>query len=388
MTKPLDGLKILDFTYLLPGPYGTMLLADMGADVIKVENSLSPDIMRMMPPYVDDMSAAYSHVNRGKKSLSLNLKKPEAREIIYNLVREYDVVVEQFRPGTMDRLGIGYERLAKINPSIIYCSLTGYGQTGSYAGRAGHDINYMAVSGVESMSGRKETGPVLTGIQVADIASGSKNLVIGVLAAYINRTNTGKGDYIDVSITDGVFSMSVFMTAGYLAGGNEPVRGDLLSGGALYDFYTTADGGYLSVGPVEQKFFSAFCECIGCADIVPTGIINWNHKERVAKIIAEKPLSHWREVFSSCDACVEPVYSVGEAIANPPLADREMIVPVKTHAGKQVRQIGNPIKFKSGHYYATAGGVTLGFHNEEILLNLGFTRDDIKRLKDAGVISG
>jgi alpha-methylacyl-CoA racemase len=386
MTKPLDGLKILDFTYLLPGPFGTMLLADMGADIIKVENSLSPDILRLMPPYVDDMSAVYAHVNRGKKSLSLNLKKPGALEIIYKLVREYDVVVEQFRPGTMDRLGIGFEQLIKINPSIIYCSLTGYGQTGSYAGRAGHDINYMALSGVESMSGRKETGPVLTGIQVADIASGSKNLVIGVLAAYINRTNTGKGDYIDVSITDGVFSMSVFATAGYLAGGNEPVRGDLLSGGALYDFYTTADGGYLSVGPVEQKFFSAFCECIGCADIAPTGIINWNHKERVAKIIAEKPLSHWREVFRLCDACVEPVFSVGEAIANPPLSDREMVVPVKTHAGKQVRQIGNPIKFKSGHYYATAGGVTLGFHNEEILSNLGFTGDDVRRFRESGVI--
>ena len=388
MSKPLDGLKILDFTYLLPGPYGTMLLADMGADIIKVENCESPDIMRLMPPYVDDMSAVYAHVNRGKKSLSLNLKKPEALEIIQRLVREYDVIIEQFRPGTMDRLGIGYEHLAKINPSVIYCSITGYGQTGSYAGRAGHDINYMAVSGVESMSGRKEIGPVLTGIQVADIASGSKNLVIGVLAAYVSRTRTGRGEYIDVSITDGVFSMSVFATAGFLAGGNEPVRGDLLTGGALYDFYATADGGYLSVGPVEQKFFTAFCECIGCEDIVPTGIINWNHKERVSKIIASKPLSHWRKVFKSCDACVEPVYSVSEAISNPPLSERDIIVPVKTHAGKQVRQIGNPIKFKSGHYYAAEGGVKLGFHNEEILTSLGFNRDDIRRLRDAGVIGG
>jgi crotonobetainyl-CoA:carnitine CoA-transferase CaiB-like acyl-CoA transferase len=388
MPKPLDGLKILDFTYLLPGPYGTMLLADMGADIIKVENSESPDMMRMMPPYVDDMSAVYSHVNRGKKSLSINLKKPEALEIIRGLVREYDVIIEQFRPGTMKRLGIGYEQLAKINPSIIYCSLTGYGQTGSYSGRAGHDINYMALSGVESMSGRKETGPVLTGIQVADIASGSKNLVIGVLAAYISRARTGKGDCIDVSITDGVFSMSVFMTAGYLAGDKEPIRGDILSGGALYDYYVTSDGGYLSVGPVEQKFFSVFCECIGCQDIAPTGIINWNHKERVAKIIASKPLSHWREVFRSCDACVEPVYSVGEAISSPPLSERDMIVQVKTHAGKQARQIGNPIKFKSGHYYAATGGATLGFHNEEILAKLGFSKDDVRRLKDAGVIGG
>lgn len=388
MANPLSGLKILDFTYLLPGPFGTMMLADLGADIIKIENSESPDIMRLMPPYVDDISAVYAHVNRGKRSLSINLKKNEAKEIIYKLVRDYDIVVEQFRPGTMDRLGLGYKQLSEINPSVIYCSLTGYGQSGSYANRAGHDINYMALSGVESISGRRETGPVLTGIQVADIASGSKNLVIGVLAAYVGRMRTGKGDYIDISITDGVFSMSVFATAGFLAGGNEPVRGDFLSGGALYDFYITKDGGYLSVGPLEQKFFAGFCECIGCGEIVQTGILNWNHKERVAKIIAEKPLSHWREVFKSCDACVEPVYSIGEAVSNPPLSERDMIVPVKTAKGSEIKQIGNPIKFKSGHYYARNGGTALGQHNDEILTGIGFTAMEISRFKESGVIGG
>ena len=270
MPAPLEGMKILDFTYLLPGPFGTMMISDLGADIIKVENPESPDIVRLMPPHTDGMSALYAHLNRGKRSLSLNLKKAEAREIVLRLVRDYDVVIEQFRPGTMDRLGLGYADLSKVNPSIIYCSLTGYGQTGSYADRAGHDINYMALSGVDSISGRRETGPVLTGIQVADIASGSKNLVIGVMAAFIGRQRTGAGNYIDVSITDGVFAMSVFATAGYLAGGKEPVRGDFLSGGALYDYYRTSDGGYLSVGPIEQKFFFAFCDCIGvrghCAD--------------------------------------------------------------------------------------------------------------------------
>ena len=251
------------------------------------------------------------------------------------------------------------KRFARINPSVIYCSLTGYGQTGSYADRAGHDINYMALSGVESISGRKETGPVLSGIQVADIASGSKNLAIGVMAAYIGRLRTGKGDYIDVSITDGVFSMSVFATAGYLAGGKEPVRGDFLSGGALYDYYRTSDGGYLSVGPIEQKFFAAFCDCIGCADMAPTGILNWNNKERVAQAIAEKPLSHWREVFRECDACVEPVYSISEAVSSPPLSERDMVVPVKTHQGGEVGQIGNPIKFRSGHHCAQVPAASL-----------------------------
>ena len=386
MSKPLDGMKILDFTYLLPGPFGTMMLADLGADVIKVENSESPDIVRLLPPFVDDVGAVYAHLNRGKKSLSINLKHETAREIIRALVQEYDVVIEQFRPGAMARLGLGYEDLAGVNPSIIYCSLTGYGQTGSYADRAGHDINYMALSGVESISGRKETGPVLTGIQVADLASGSKNVAIGVMAAYINRIRTGKGDYIDVSITDGVFSMSVFATAGYLAGGREPVRGDLLSGGALYDFYVTSDGGYLSVGPIEQKFFAAFCDCIGCGDMAPTGIMNWNNKERVARAIAERPLAHWREVFRNCDACVEPVNSISEAVSNPPLSERDMVIQVMTASGGTVRQIGNPIKFRSGHHYSANSGVVLGYHNHDILTSIGYTEEDVQRFRDRGVI--
>lgn len=386
MTRPLSGMKILDFTYLLPGPYGTMMLSDLGADVIKVENPESPDIVRLMPPHADGVSAVYAHLNRGKRSLALNLKKDEAQEIVGRLVREYDVVIEQFRPGTMKRLGLGYEDLARINPSIIYCSLTGYGQSGSYADRAGHDINYMALSGVESISGRKETGPVLTGIPVADIASGSKNLAIGVLAAYIGRQATGMGDYIDVSITDGVFAMSIFATAGYLAGGPEPARGDLLSGGSLYDFYRTSDGGYLSVGPIEQKFFASFCECIGCGDIAPTGIINWNNKERVAAAIAEKPLSHWREVFKNCDSCVEPVYSIGEAVTSPPLSERDMVVRVKTEDGNEVRQIGNPIKFGSGDHYAGTGGVPLGAHNDEILAGLGYSAEQVRHFGEAGII--
>ena len=318
MAEPLGGLKILDFTYLLPGPFGTMMLSDLGADIIKVENCENPDLMRVVPPYVDDISAAYLHINRGKRSLSLNLKREEAREIIYRLVREYDVVIEQFRPGTMDRLGIGYDHLREINPAVIYCSLTGYGQTGSYAMRAGHDINYMALSGNESFSGKKNAGPFLSGIQIADIASGSKNVVIGVLAAFIRRQATGLGDYIDISITDGVFSMSVFATAGYLAGGNEPKReGEFLNGGSLYDFYITADGGYLSVGPVEQKFFKTFCDTIGCPGAAETGIMNWNVKEQIAAIIAGQPLAYWREKFRNVDACVEPVYSVAQAVSNP-----------------------------------------------------------------------
>ncbi len=386
MTKPLEGMKILDFTYLLPGPFGTMTLADLGADIIKVENIESPDIMRLMPPHIEGMSAVYAHVNRGKKSLGINLKKQGAREIICRLVCEYDLVIEQFRPGTMERLGIGYEQLKEINPSVLYCSLTGYGQSGSYAARAGHDINYMALSGVESISGRRDTGPVLSGIQVADLGSGSKNVVIGALAAYIGRMKHGRGDRIDISITDGVFAMSIFSAAGFLAGGKEPERGDFLTGGALYDYYATADGRYLSVGPIEPKFFSAFCEGIGCSDISGTGIINWKNKERVAGIIASKPLSHWTKVFGDFDACVEPVYSFAEAISRPPLSEREMVVDIGTVGGGKLKQIGNPIKFGSGHHYADTAAVPLGFHNEEILALARFDKGDIDRLRESGAI--
>ncbi|MBN1534913.1 MAG: CoA transferase [Spirochaetes bacterium] len=386
MTRPLEGVKILDFTYLLPGPFGTMMLADMGADIIKVENSESPDIVRLLPPHIDGMSAIYGHLNRGKKSLSLNLKKQEAREIVRALVGEYDIVIEQFRPGTLDRLGIGYEALREINPSLIYCSLTGYGQSGAYADRAGHDINYMALSGVDSISGRDETGPQLSAIQIADIASGSKNLVIGVLSAYIGRRSTGRGDRIDVSITDGVFAMSLFSVAGYLAGGDEPRRGGLLSGGALYDYYATADGRHLSVGPIEQKFFNVFCEVIGCPEVAETGIINWNMKRRVAEVIAGHPLSYWKEKFSRVDACVEPVCTVSEAVSAPPLSDREMVVRVATTAGDEVQQIGNPIKFASGHHFAEQAGVPLGHHNDEILAGIGYSPDDIARLRGTGAL--
>lgn len=386
MTKPLEGMKVLDFTHMLPGPFGTMLLADLGADVVKVENTESPDIMRFLPPIIDGMSALHAHINRGKKSLGINLKNPEAKEIIYRLVEHYDVVIEQFRPGVMEKLDIGYKCLRRINPSLVYCALSGYGQTGSYASRAGHDINYMALSGVDSISGRDEIGPALGGIQVADIGSGAKNMVIGVLAAYIGRKETGRGDCIDVSITDGVFAMSLFASAGYLAGGPVPRRGDVLSGGMLYDYYAASDGGYLSVGPIEQKFFADFCEGIGCGDIAPTGIINTTHKESIASIIASKPLSHWKKVFEKRDACVEPVYSISEALANPPLSEREMVVSVEREGGGTIRQIGNPIKFESGHHYSARAGVSLGIHNDEILASAGFGKDEIIRLKECGAV--
>ncbi|HPD03715.1 MAG TPA: CaiB/BaiF CoA-transferase family protein [Spirochaetota bacterium] len=392
MSYPLHDMKILDFTYLLPGPYGSMMLADLGADIIKVENPHNPDMLRMLPPIVDGISAVYAHLNRGKKSLALDLKAPDANNIIYKLVKEYDIVIEQFRPGVLEKLGFGYEDLKNINQGIIYCSLTGYGHTGSYASRAGHDINYMALSGVESFSGKKSTGPSLHGIQIADIASGAKNMVIGILAAYIKRQKTGNGDYLDISITDGVFAMSTFTTAAYLEGDVLPMpQAQILNGGSIYDYYMTADGRFLSVGPIEPKFFQSFCDAIGYNDMATTMDFSLEtvqkHKRDIAVIIASKPLSYWIDVFSALDACVEPVQTLDEAINNPPLYDRDMIVNVTTMNGKKLKQIANPIKFSSDTYIAQYAGVSLGYNNDEILHAIGYNENEIQQLYDNKTIT-
>lgn len=393
MNYPLHGMKILDFTYLLPGPYGTMMLADMGAEIIKVENFNNPDLMRITPPIQEGMSAVYAQVNRGKKSLALNLKSDEAKEIVYKLIGEYDIVLEQFRPGVMERLGLGYDRLKRVKSSIIYCSLTGYGQTGGYAGRAGHDINYLALSGIESFSGRKDSGPSLSGIQIADIAAGSKNLVIAVLTAYVKRLTTGEGDYADISITDGVFAMSVFQTAGYLSGGKIPAaESEMLNGGTAYDFYKTSDGRYVSVGPIEPKFFKNFLEATELPELLNLQFFDKEAMDRaklkIAEKISSKTMDEWHSIFKNTDACAEPVFNLQEAVNNQPISERDMIISVGDGSGKWFRQVASPIKFRSGNYNAEFAGVGIGHHNSEILRSLGFSDDDIGGFRESCVING
>ncbi|HPI15327.1 MAG TPA: CaiB/BaiF CoA-transferase family protein [Spirochaetota bacterium] len=388
---PLRGMKVLDFTYLLPGPYGSMMLADLGADIIKVENFNNPDLMRISAPFIDGVSAAYAHINRGKRSLGLDLKTPGGREIVFRPLGEYDIVLEQFRPGVMERLGLGYEEVRRAAPSVIYCSLTGYGSTGRYAERAGHDINYLALSGIDSYSGRKSQGPTLSGIQIADVCGGGKNLAIAVMAAYIRRLAGGGGAYIDLSITDSTFALSAFQAAGFLAGGLEPAReGEILNGGSVYDYYRTSDGRYLSVGSLEPKFAEAFYRAIGMDEMVSPGLLSQEElmasKRRVAETIASRTLEHWRGVFGGIDACVEPVLTMDEAVHSPPLADRGMVADVTNHAGRTLRQVASPIKI-CGKGTATEAGAPIGHHNEEILSSLAYSRQEIDEFRKKGVIN-
>ncbi|HEY9119210.1 MAG TPA: CaiB/BaiF CoA-transferase family protein, partial [Marinobacter sp.] len=263
MPGPLSQLKVLDFSTLLPGPYATMLLADMGADVLRVEAPGRLDLTRVMPPLEDGVSTAHTFLNRGKRSLGLDLKKEGSADVVKRLVKDYDVVIEQFRPGVMDRLGIGYETLKSINPNIIYCAITGYGQTGPYKDRAGHDINYLSLAGVSSHCGRKESGPPPMGIQIADVAGGSHHAVMGILAAVVHRQQTGEGQYIDISMTDAAFAMNGMAGAAALAGGQEQQpESSMLNGGTFYDYYQTSDGRWISVGSLEPQFSARLCDAL------------------------------------------------------------------------------------------------------------------------------
>jgi len=394
MAGALNGLKILDFTSLLPGPYATMYLADMGADVIRIVSGSRPDLANSLPPYIPGtkMSAASAQLGRNKRIMTLNLKDERAVKVIHQLLAEYDIVIEQFRPGVMAKLKLDYESLKKINPSLIYCSLTGYGQTGPMRDRAGHDINYIALSGVASYSGKKEVGPSLFGMQIADVAAGSNNTVIGVLAAVIYRQNTGKGQYIDISMTDGMIAYNAAVGASFLMDGKEPGReGMFLNGGSLYDYYETKDGKYMSFGALEPQFFSAFCQTIGRPDIIAGGVQPKDLasvKEQVREIIKTKTRDEWTALFKDIDACFEPVLTLEEAFASEHVKERGMIVDIPGPNGEKVRQIANPIKFsETPPEYRSLGKSVENTDTKAIMLALGYTESEIEEFANTGLFS-
>lgn len=391
MAGPLSSLKILDFSTLLPGPFASMMLADMGAEVLRIEAPNRPDMIRLSPPFDDDTSAWHALLNRSKRSMALDLKKPGAVEIVKRLVQTYDIVLEQFRPGVMDRLGIGYQALREVNPNLIYCALTGYGQTGPYKDRAGHDINYLSLAGVMSHMGHKETGPLPLSLQVADVGGGSFGAVTGILAAVIQRHQTGAGQLADISMFDTTVAWNSLAASQYLVGGQNPEPEESwLNGGSYYDFYRTADGRYLSVGSLEPKFWISFCQTIGRPDLIDQGYntdpkVQQALKAEIQSVIATQSLASWLTIFATVDVCVEPVLTVSEMLAHPQTQARQMVVDIPKSDGSKQKQIGSPFKFSEAQPTYKYIGAALGAHTEEVLMEIGYNAGEIAMFRQAGL---
>ncbi|MBM4761835.1 CaiB/BaiF CoA-transferase family protein [Bacillus sp. B15-48] len=374
MTSPLQSIKVLDLTRLLPGPYCTMFLADFGAEVIKVEEPKLGDYARLEEPKIDTESAIFSSLNRNKKSVTLDLKSEEGKEMFLELVKNADVLVESFRPQVMERLGLGYETLKKLNPKLIYCAITGYGQTGPYANKPGHDINYISYAGLLNLLGERNRKPIAPPVQIADVGGGSLMAVVGILMALQARNQTGKGQFVDISMLDGAVSWLQTTLPNYLVDQNLPNRGELpLSGEkACYEVYETLDQRFLAVGALEMKFWVEFCKAIEREDLIEfldsPPYKQTELKSEIAQIIKKKTLAEWNEVFSHYDACVSPVLNFEEVTNNEQIQNRQMIHEVSGINGKQ---IGNPIKLSETPASIYANAPKLGEHNKEVLENLG-----------------
>lgn len=391
MPGPLAGLKVLDFSTLLPGPFATLALADMGAEVLRVNAPGRPDLNDEMGPELapGGPTAVGAYLGRGKRSIFLDLKHPQGPAVVRRLLAGHDILVEQFRPGVMERLGLGYETLAAEFPGLIYCSITGYGQDGPMRDRAGHDINYLSRSGLMSYSGRADAGPTLTGMQIADVASGSWSAVIAILAAVIQRGGSGRGQHLDVAMTDGAMCFNAMVGAMCLAGAGEPGReGHLLNGGSLYDFYRCKDGGYISFGGLEPKFSAAFLSALGRPDLAGGGV-EPNDLDRVkaevAAIIATRTRNEWAEHFMTVDACVEPVLGLAEAFDDGQARARGMVRQVALPGGGEVRQVGFPVRFSATPAQPGPAGVKSGTHTEEVMAELGYGQEEVARLRAEGL---
>ena len=387
----LDGLKVLDFSTLLPGPYASLMLADMGAEVLTISSPSKYDLIQHYGAEIEGtgISACSAWLGRNKKTMFLNLKTAEGKEIVRRLISDYDIVLEQFRPGVMQKLGLGFDELRALNPRLIYCSLTGYGQTGPLADAAGHDINYMSRSGIISHAGRASDGPSLMNFQIADIAAGSMNAVIGILAAVYHREQTGQGQFVDISMMDGCVPFNSLDGADFLVSGRQPVReGEMLNGGCMYDYYETSDGGYMSVGSLEPKFWENFCRCLGREDLIAGTVSPENAgeiKEQIQTIFRTKTRDQWTEIFKDADACVQPVMDLNEALLqDEQIREREMVVEVgmPLHEDVKVTQMATAVKLSGTPCEYRHAGYPPGYHTREIIDSRGF---DYDLLKEKGV---
>ncbi|MDR3072311.1 MAG: CoA transferase [Clostridiales Family XIII bacterium] len=389
--RPLEGLKILDFSTLLPGPYATMTLADLGADVLRVTTNTRVDMLDVTPPLLpgSEFSAAAAQLGRNKRSILLNLRSAAAIDIVKELITEYDIVIEQFRPGVMEKLGLGYEDLSSINPKLIYCSITGYGQNTEWSARAGHDINFLSLGGVPGYSGRIGQAPSLDGVQIGDLVGGTQNAIVSILAAVYSREKTGEGQYLDVAMTDGVLALHAIWGPGTLLTGESPEpEGTLLNGGTLYDYYETSDGKFMSFAGLEPKFWEGFCLLMEKPEWISLTVDAGDAvKNEVREIFKSKTRAEWEATFRSVDVCAEPVLSLTEALNSDYAKKREMVVDVPSENGENLRQIGCPYKFsKTPAAFQFAGRPADIQQTRENLSRFGFSDEQIIQWEAEGVL--
>lgn len=382
MSRALDGITVLDLSMNLPGPYMTWLLAQLGAEVVKIENPQGGDYARALGG--GSTSPFFEAVNRNKKSVTINLKHPEGRRLLLDLVDRYDILVEGFRPGTMERLGLGFETMSQRNPRLIQVSITGYGQDGPYRLRAGHDLNYLSLAGIIGMTGTKDGTPAIPGIQIADLAGGSLLALTGLLAAIIQREKTGKGQFIDTSMFHGSLSLATMVFAGIEGGFDLPGPGSMFLNGRFpcYGVYRTKDGSYMSLGALEFKFWKNFCDATGRDELIGSQFGGAEIVSEVAQLFASRTKEEWMAIMQPADACCEPVLGLDEAVKSPLVTSRNMVVT--TSDGK--RFLGSPLRMSASPHLEDVSSPDLGEHTREVLGRLGLTEEQLDSLKAAGAI--
>ena len=382
MTLALEGIKVIDLSRTVPGPFCTMMLADMGAEVIKIED---PGYSLGMLPD-QEKHAAYDYLSRNKKSIALNLKSAGAKEIFHKLVSSADVVMEAFRPGVAKRLGVDYHTASKLNPRIVYCSLTGFGQDGPYRDLPGHDPNYTSIGGAVGLTGDHKGNPVIIRAAVGDIGS-SLHAVIGILCALMARDKTGKGQLVDISMTDSVLSFMTVSLLRYFRDGFIPKRGwPSLS----INIWQTRDGKYISTGLIEPHFWERFCRAIGRDDLIPFHHAKGEKLHEAYGAIRETILTRtrdeWFRIMKEADTCVSPVLELDEVIKDPQLQHRQMFPEFEHPTQGKVRQLGMPVKLSDTPARFRNFSPTLGQHTNEILKGLGYTEHQIEELRKSGVV--
>ncbi len=391
----LDGLRVLDLSRLLPGGFCTLLLADMGAEVLKVEDTAGGDYIRWMPPYYGGeaerragvASAYFLALNRNKRSLRLNLKDERGRDVLLRLADDYDVLVESFRPGVMDRLGVGFDTLRERNPRLIYCPISGYGQDGPLTARSGHDTNYLALNGLLGLTGRRGGPPIQSAGQIADLGGGGLMAAVGILAAVIERARSGEGQMVDISMTDGALSWLAMVAARYFAEQQVPRRGEpeLTGGIACYVPYETKDGRWVSLGALEPKFWQNWCNGVGRPDLIEK---QFEHPDsvagsEVAAVFRERTRDQWTAFAAEHDCCLEPILDLDEALDSELVRARGMVVELDQPGIGAVKQVGAPIKLSRTPADTGGAAPALGADTDDVLREIGI---DPAPLREAGVV--